>query len=73
MPGHAAATRPNLWHREVATGLASEAVGYLRVPRHLLNRACLWIAPQGMGTSLTLEVTSMSRQMLERLLRFIPP
>jgi hypothetical protein len=48
---------PNLWHREVATDLAREAVGYLRMPRHRLNRPRLWIAPQGMGTPLTLEVT----------------
>ncbi len=57
---------PNLWHREVATNLASEAVGYLRVPRHRLNRTGLWIEPQGMGTSFTLEVTPLPPQMLEQ-------
>ena len=57
---------PNLWDREVATDLAREAVGDFRVPRHRLNSTGLWIAPQGMGTSLTLEVTSMPPQMLEQ-------
>ncbi len=57
---------PNFWHREVATDLASEAVRDLRVPRHRLNRAGLWIAPQGMGTPLTLEVTPVPPQMLEQ-------
>jgi hypothetical protein len=36
---------PRLWHREAATNLAREAVRYLRVPRHRLNCAGLWIAP----------------------------
>jgi hypothetical protein len=49
----------DLWHSEVATNLAREAVGDLRVPRHRLNRTGLGIAPQGMGTSLTLEVTTV--------------
>jgi hypothetical protein len=49
----------DFWHREVATDLAREAVGDLRVPRHRLHRTGLGIAPQGMGTSLTLEVTSV--------------
>jgi len=49
----------DLWHREVATNLAREAVGDLRVPRHRLHRTGLGIAPQGMGTSLTLEVTAV--------------
>jgi len=57
---------PDLWHREVATDLAREAVGDLRVPRHRLHRTGLWIAPQGVGTSLTLEVTSVPPQMLEQ-------
>jgi hypothetical protein len=48
---------PHLWHREVATDLAREAVGDLRVPRYRLHRTSLGIAPQGMGTALTLEVT----------------
>ena len=50
---------PDLWHREVATDLAREAVRDLRVPRHRLHRTGLWITPQGMGTALTLEVTSV--------------
>ena len=57
---------PDLWYREVATDLESEDVGYLRVPRHRLNSTGLWIAPQGMGTSLTLEVTPVPPQMLEQ-------
>ena len=50
---------PDLWHSEVATDFAREAVGDLYVPRHRLHRTGLGIAPQGMGTSLTLEVTSV--------------
>jgi hypothetical protein len=50
---------PNLWHREVATDLTREAVGDLRVPRHRLHGTGLGIAPQGMGTALTLEVTAV--------------
>src|SRR5712691_8005530 len=57
---------PDLWHRKVATDLASKAVGDLRVPRHRLHRTSLGIAPQGMGTSLTLEVTPVPPQMLEQ-------
>ena len=48
---------PDLWHREVTTYLASETVGDLYMPRYRLHRTGLWIAPQRMGTSLTLEVT----------------
>jgi hypothetical protein len=36
---------PNLWHREVATDLAREAVGDLRVPWHRLHCASLGITP----------------------------
>jgi hypothetical protein len=57
---------PDLWDREVATDLASEAVGYRRVPWYRLHSTGLWIAPQGMGTSLTLEVTPVPPQMLEQ-------
>jgi hypothetical protein len=57
---------PDLWHREIATDLACEAVGDLCVSQHRLNRTGLWIAPQGMGTSLTLEITSVPPQMLEQ-------
>ena len=57
---------PDLWYREVATALAREAVGDLRVPRHRLHRTGLGIAPQRMGTSLTLAVTSVAPQMLEQ-------
>jgi hypothetical protein len=49
----------DLWHREVATNLAREAVGDLRVPWHRLHCPGLGIAPQGMGTALTLEVTAV--------------
>ena len=49
----------DLWHREVATNLAREAVGDLRVPWYRLHRTGLGIAPQGMGTALTLEVTAV--------------
>jgi hypothetical protein len=58
-PGRQPLLGPDLWHGEVATNLAHEAVGDLRVPRHRLNRTGLGIAPQGMGTSLTLEVTAV--------------
>jgi len=53
-PGMPPLLGPHLWHSEVATDLACEAVGYLHVPRHRLHCTGLWIAPQGMGTSLTL-------------------
>jgi hypothetical protein len=46
---------PDPWHSEVTTDLANKAVGDLRVPRHRLHRTGLGIAPQGMGTALTLE------------------
>jgi len=63
---------PDLWHREVAPDLACEAVGERRVPRHRLHRTGLGMAPQGMGTALTLEVTPVPPQMLEQTAPFPP-
>ena len=54
---------PDLCYREVATDRAREAVGDLRVPQHRLHRTGLGIAPQGMSTALTLEVTSVRRSL----------
>jgi hypothetical protein len=64
---------PALWHSEVTTDLANKAVGDLRVPRHRLHRTGLGIAPQGMGTALTLEVTPVPPQMLEQTAPLHPP
>ena len=60
------------WYREVATDLAGENVGYLRMAGDRLHRAGGWVAPERVARSFPLEVAAMPPQMAEEITALQP-
>ena len=57
-----------IWQTEGAADPAGEAVLDLRVAGNGFNHAVGWVRPEGMGCSLSLEVTAVAAQMFKQAL-----